>query len=289
MFCLFLEDTQKGTHAIRAISLFLLINSGMLILGIVAHREWAGASGFQSGAEWQGIHARPTSTPRRYVPFGNAFLLDESSVLYEPQVVLDRLVGGGKGIVGKPDRVEYLVMLLDILKDAPEKCHVAFHTPTLSGQAFVSQMRGVNNAMQGIPEDVVVVAVGETAFQLFQVPCQMLAAYLVKSPHDGPLKEAPNALNAVDMHITYNPLFLTVVDGFVAGVMIGNAKVGRQFVGVYNFRLILDGAGDEVVQGSLAGVRDGLEPYDAAALFKVEWSPPETIAVRRELGHGKSS
>jgi len=50
--------------------------------------------------------------------------------------------------------------------------------------------------------------------------------------NDGTLKQAPNALNAVSVNITDNPLFLRVINPLVFGVGIFNSPIRGRSVGV---------------------------------------------------------
>ena len=68
----------------------------------------------------------------------------------------------------------------------------------------------------------------------------MLAAHLVESG-DGALEQAPDAFDPVGMHISDDP-FLdgSVIDGFVAGVVVGDTKIGLEFVGLDGLSFVFD-------------------------------------------------
>ena len=76
----------------------------------------------------------------------------------------------------------------------------------------------------------------------------MLDAHLVECAHQGPLEEAPDAFNAVGVHVAHNPFLYGVIDCLVPSVVIRNAEVGLEFVSVDGFGFVLDSAVDEAME-----------------------------------------
>ena len=81
------------------------------------------------------------------------------------------------------------------------------------------------------------------------------------------------------MHIAHDPLLGRVIDGRVPRVVIGDAEVGRQFVGVDRFGLVVHDAADEVMEGPLADVRNLLQPDLPVALNRAR--DPGLVSERR--------
>ena len=125
---------------------------------------------------------------------------------------------------------------------------------------MVSEASSVDYSFQSVAEDMRIVAVIETPFQFLKVSVQVLGAHLVEGSDDGPLKQAPDALDAVGMNVTHNPLLRRMANGLMASVVIGNAQVRLQFVGIDGLSLILDGPVDEVMQGMAFDIGD---PFDS--------------------------
>ncbi len=141
----------------------------------------------------------------------------------------------------------------------------------LCHQFTIGEIPSVYNPLQRIVEDVRVVAVVEAPLQFFKVTAHMLAAHFVERADDGALEQAPDAFDAVGVHVTYDPLLDRVVDRFVAGVVVGDAEVGLEFVGIDGFGFVLDGTSDEAMQGFLFHVRD-LFQADRAGWRRRRWS-----------------
>ena len=139
------------------------------------------------------------------------------------------------------------------------------HVLTIN-QLPIGQVFSVENPQQCIAEDVGIVPVVVPPLQLFQIAVQVLHAHLVESADDGPLEEAPHALDAVGVHVPDHPLFLGVLYGLVPGVLVRDAQVEPQLVGVDGLGFVLDGAPDEVMQGSAPDVRDALNADVTRAL-----------------------
>ena len=138
---------------------------------------------------------------------------------------------------------------------------------TRSGDQIVeSELARVQYPGQSVREDVGVVPVVETPFQLLQVAVQMLRAHLVESSDYGTLEQAPDALDSVGMNVSNNPLLGGVIYHLVARVLISNPQVGLQFIGVDGFGFIFDGAVDEVMQGVPPDIGDALDTDVPAAL-----------------------
>ena len=94
----------------------------------------------------------------------------------------------------------------------------------------------------------------------------MLAAHLMERSDDRALEQAPHALDTVGVDIAYDPLLDRVVDRFVACIVIGDPQVRLEFVGIDGFGFVLDGAGDEVMEGALRYVWDAFEANPTLAL-----------------------
>ncbi len=138
--------------------------------------------------------------------------------------------------------------------------------PMLRDQFFVGEAVGVDDALEGVPENVAVVAVVEPPLQFFEVTVKMLRTDLVKRSDDGSLEKRPYALDPVGMNGADNPLLCGVVDRLMARVVIRDPQVRLQFVGVDRFGLVLYRAADEVVQSVTPHVRNALKPNLAPAL-----------------------
>ena len=91
-------------------------------------------------------------------------------------------------------------------------------------QVPIRQCFGVENAPQGVPEDVRVVPVVEPSLQFFEVAVQVLRADLVERADDGPLEQRPDALDAVRVHVANHSLFSRVVHRLVPGVVIDEPR-----------------------------------------------------------------
>ena len=130
----------------------------------------------------------------------------------------------------------------------------------------VGERVGVHDAPQGVSEDVRVVPVVEPPFQFFEVAVQMLRTDLVERADDGALQQAPDAFDAVRVHIADDPFLDGVTDDAVPRVGIPDAEVRQQLIGVDRLGLVLDVPVNESVERRLADVGDALKPYLAAAL-----------------------
>ena len=108
-------------------------------------------------------------------------------------------------------------------------------------------------------EDLRIVPIVESPLQFLQVSVQMFDADLVERTDDGPLEQAPNALNAVCVNITDNPLLGRVPDSFMAGVLIPNPDIGLQFVCVNRLSFILNGSMDEIMESMTLDIGDAFD------------------------------
>ncbi len=136
----------------------------------------------------------------------------------------------------------------------------------LSNQLSIWQVSSVNDPLQGVVEDVRIIAVVETPFQFFEVTVKMLRTDLVKRSDNRPLEERPHALDTVGVDIAHDPFLFGVIDGFMARVVIRDPQIRLEFVGVDRFGLVFDRAVDEVVQGVTPNVRDALKADLSTAL-----------------------
>ena len=102
---------------------------------------------------------------------------------------------------------------------------------------------GVDNPAQCVAEDARVVSVVVPPLKLFKVAVHVLAAHLVKRAYNGPFEQRPHAFDVVGVNVADHPFLFGVVDGFVARVIVRNAKVGLEIVGVDRFGLVLGRCG----------------------------------------------
>ena len=58
--------------------------------------------------------------------------------------------------------------------------------------------------------------------------------------HQRPLKQTPDAFDAVGMYIGYTPIFDGMIDGFVPCVLISDPGMGSPFVCIDGFSFVLD-------------------------------------------------
>ena len=104
---------------------------------------------------------------------------------------------------------------------------------------FVGKGSGGDDPFHGVVEDHGVVAVVEAPLQFLEVAVHMLDAHLVEGPDDRTLEQRPHALNAVGVDIADYPPLVGMADRLVAGIVVGNAEVGFQLIGVDRLRLHL--------------------------------------------------
>ena len=85
--------------------------------------------------------------------------------------------------------------------------------------------------------------------QFFEVTIQMLDTHLVERAHQRPLEQAPDAFNAVGVHVAHNPLLHGVIDRLMPGIVVADPEIGLEFVGVDGFGFVFNGAVDEGIEG----------------------------------------
>ena len=102
----------------------------------------------------------------------------------------------------------------------------------LGYQPLIGQVLCVDDAPERVDEDMVVAPVAVPPFQLFEVAVEMLLADFVEAPDDTSLEQAPDTLYSVGVDIAYDPFVDAVVDRLVPGVIVGDADVGLELVGV---------------------------------------------------------
>ena len=90
----------------------------------------------------------------------------------------------------------------------------------------------VDHSAERIDEDVVVVPVAESPFEFFEVTVEMLSGHLVERTDDGTLEQRPDAFDGVGVNVADGPFLDGVVDRLVTSVVVCDAQVGGQFVGV---------------------------------------------------------
>ena len=88
----------------------------------------------------------------------------------------------------------------------------------------------------------------------------------MKRPDNRAFEQAPHPFDAVSVNISVNPFLFRVVDGFVAGIVIGNADIGFKFVRVDSFGFILYRSSDKVMDGFLLDVRNLLNTNFSTSL-----------------------
>src|SRR5215203_4792560 len=84
--------------------------------------------------------------------------------------------------------------------------------------------------------------------------------------NDGPLQQAPDVLKRVRVNVAPNVFPLAVLDRFVLGVLIRDARVGFPFVGVDSLDIPRDVLTYEAVQGFPISSPDHLKAYVPATL-----------------------
>jgi hypothetical protein len=89
----------------------------------------------------------------------------------------------------------------------------------------------------------------------------MLDTHMMKCTDNRPLQEAPDAFNGVGVNLSPDIFILGVIDGFMPGVMVSNASVGRPFLGEDRYRFRGDVLQGDFVEGLAGPVSSDLE-YD---------------------------
>ena len=135
-------------------------------------------------------------------------------------------------------------------------------------------MLSLDHAAQGINEDVVVVAVVVSPFQLFQVAVDMLDGDLMERAHQGTLEQCPHALDGISVHVAHDPLIDGVVDALM---LVSQSQVRCQFVGVDGVRFVADDCADECVERGAPDVGELLQADRALSLDSA--SNPDLVAA----------
>src|SRR5438132_10919217 len=94
----------------------------------------------------------------------------------------------------------------------------------------------------------------------------MFNAHLMIGTDDRAFEQAPNAFNAVRMHVTNNPFLLRVINPLMLSVGILNSPIGGHFVCVDRFRVWRGVIMDKLMQRCLVSVGDNLQPNLSGAL-----------------------
>ena len=136
----------------------------------------------------------------------------------------------------------------------------------LSDQLPVGEVFSCHDPAKGINKDVRVVPVVVPPLQFLKVTIQVLGAHLVEGADNRPLEQAPDPFDRVGVNITDNPLLVGVIDRFVSGVLITNAQVGLEIIGVDGLGFVSHYSLDEAVQGFLSDVGYALNAYLASTL-----------------------
>ena len=113
--------------------------------------------------------------------------------------------------------------------------------------------------MQGVPEDMRIIAVVETPFQFLKVSVQVLDAHLMEGADDGAFEQAPDALDPIGMDLADNPLFRGMAHGLMPSIVILNPHVGLQLIGVNRLSLILNGSMDEIMESVTLDIGNALD------------------------------
>ena len=129
----------------------------------------------------------------------------------------------------------------------------------LCHQLPIGEVSSVDDTLHGVTEYMRIFPIVESPLQFLKVTVQVFPAHLVEGSDNGTLEQAPDALDAVGMNITYNPLLRGMADGPVYRVVILNPHVGLEFIGVNGLSLILDGSTNEIVKGPPPDIRDALD------------------------------
>ena len=94
----------------------------------------------------------------------------------------------------------------------------------------------------------------------------MLNANLVERADDRALEETPNAFDTVGVNVTNYPFKVSMADAFVSRVVVSDAEIGTQFVGIERFGFVLGDRGDEGMNRGFLDIGDASESDLPAAL-----------------------
>ena len=126
-------------------------------------------------------------------------------------------------------------------------------------QLPISEVSSIDDATQGVREDMRVVSVVESPLQFLKIAVQVLPAHLVKGADNGAFEQAPDSLDTVGVDLSDNPLLRGMAHGLVYGVAIFNPHVGLQLIGVNRLSLILNCSMDEIMESVTLDIGDALD------------------------------
>ena len=152
---------------------------------------------------------------------------------------------------------------------------------SLRHQLLISEVSGIKNPAQGVPEYMRVIAVVKTPLQFFEVAVQVLPAHLVEGANNGTLEQAPDTLDSVGVDLSDNPLLRGVAHGLVYSVAIFNPHVGLQLIGVNRLSLILNGSMDEIMESVALDIGNALDSNLPAIPLDGSGDPSLTFLASR--------
>lgn len=100
----------------------------------------------------------------------------------------------------------------------------------LSGQLGICERVCAQKPEKRVSEEIGILPVVEAKLEFIEVSGEMLRADLMVGTDDGPLEQAPNALDAVGVNVATDPFFLAVINRFVAGVFVCDSAICPPFV-----------------------------------------------------------
>ena len=124
----------------------------------------------------------------------------------------------------------------------------------------------MNQFQKRIPEQELILAIVEPMFKLAKIGVQVFHTNFVVGANDRAFKQAPNAFNPVRVNVAINPFLRTVVDRFMARVVVCNAVVSRVFIRVDGWTLI----------GCLV-VNESMERFTICAFHSLQSYRPVTL------------
>src|SRR5437867_2335689 len=107
----------------------------------------------------------------------------------------------------------------------------------LSCQLLIGERPRTEQPGERVAEEIRILAVVKAKLKFIEVSIQMLGADLMIRTDHRSLEQAPNALDAVGVNVSADPLFFVVIDSFVLRVGIPDATVGPPLIGDDPLRL----------------------------------------------------
>src|SRR5712671_3466560 len=95
--------------------------------------------------------------------------------------------------------------------------------------------------------------------QLIQIGVQMLRGQLVICPHNGTLKQAPDALYAVSVNVSAHPFLCRMIDRFMASISVSYSSVIPILVRIDRFARWVSRFGYKLPELKAIAVRNDLQ------------------------------